>query len=97
MYLPKKLTIQQEQGQQLQLERSNKNNSRSPFAEMTKSIMDKSKAVVANGSNPKVVAETVLKIVKTEKPARRYCVGDDAEKLFEAKKQMNDTEFEKCL
>jgi NAD(P)-dependent dehydrogenase (short-subunit alcohol dehydrogenase family) len=94
MYLPKKLVIQQEQ--QLQFERST-NNINSPFAEMTKSIMDKSKAAIANGSDPKIVAETVLKIAKTEKPDWRYCAGADAERLFEAKRQMSDTEFERFL
>jgi hypothetical protein len=64
---------------------------------MTKSIMDKSKAAIANGSDPKVVAETVLKKAKTEKPDWRYCAGADAERLFEAKRQMSDTEFERFL
>lgn len=64
---------------------------------MTKSIMGKSKAAVANDSDPKVVAEIVLKIARSEKPDWRYCAGDDAEKLLEAKRQMSDTEFERFL
>jgi len=98
MYLPKKLAIQQQEREQhLQPKGSNKNNSISSFAEMTKSIMDKSKAAVANGSDPKVVADIALKIAKAQKPNWRYCAGADAEKLFEAKRQMSDIEFERFL
>lgn len=95
MYIPKKLAIQRDQ-QHFQLEGSN-NKNRSPFAEMTKSIMGKSKAAVANDSDPKVVAEIVLKIARSEKPDWRYCAIDDAEKLPEAKRQMSDIEFERFL
>jgi NAD(P)-dependent dehydrogenase (short-subunit alcohol dehydrogenase family) len=69
----------------------------SPFIEMTKTIMEKSKAAVASGSDPKLVAEMVLKIYKTKRPEWRYLVGDDSQKLFEARRQLSDSEFEKFL
>jgi len=54
---------------------------------MTKSIMEKSKAAVANGSPPKVVAGIVLRAVMTEKPQWRYLAGADAKRLFETKQK----------
>jgi hypothetical protein len=59
--------------------------------------MEKSKAAVANGSHPKLVANMVLKIYDTEKPEWCYLVGEDSKKLFEVKGQMSDNEFEKFL
>jgi NAD(P)-dependent dehydrogenase (short-subunit alcohol dehydrogenase family) len=88
MYIPKKLEKQQQEQQ---------SNKYSPFTEMTKNIMEKSKTVVANGSSPKVVADVVLKVANTEKPKWRYRAGTDAERLFEARTKMNDVEFEKFL
>jgi NAD(P)-dependent dehydrogenase (short-subunit alcohol dehydrogenase family) len=82
MYVPKKIQAA---------------NSTSPFVEMTKSIMEKSKALIKMGSSPKLVAEIVLKIVNTDKPEWRYRAGEDAEKLFEARTNMSDAEFEKFL
>lgn len=82
MYVPKKIQAA---------------NSTSPFVEMTKSIMEKSKALIKMGSSPKLVAEIVLKIVNTNKPEWRYRAGEDAEKLFEARTNMSDAEFEKFL
>jgi NAD(P)-dependent dehydrogenase (short-subunit alcohol dehydrogenase family) len=82
MYVPKKIRAA---------------NSTSPFAEMTKSIMEKSKALIKMGSSPKLVAEIVLKIANTDKPEWRYRAGEDAEKLFEARTNMSDAEFEKFL
>jgi NAD(P)-dependent dehydrogenase (short-subunit alcohol dehydrogenase family) len=86
MLIPKKL-----KGQQHQL------NSASSFVEMTKSIMDKSIAVVTNGSSPKVVADIVLRIAMTQEPHWRYLAGEDAQTLFKTKKDMTDLEFEKFL
>ncbi|HYZ58817.1 MAG TPA: SDR family oxidoreductase, partial [Nitrososphaeraceae archaeon] len=80
MYVPKKIQAA---------------NSTSPFVEMTKSIMEKSKELIKMGSSPKLVAEIVLKIVNTDKPEWRYRAGEDAEKLFEARTNMSDAEFEK--
>lgn len=88
MFLPKKIKEQKQQYQ---------SNDSSSYEEMTKSIMEKSKAAVANGSPPKVVSDIVLRAVMTEKPQWRYLAGADAEKLFETKTKMNDIEFEKFL
>lgn len=82
MYIPKKI-----QGA----------NSTSPFAEMTSNIMEKSKALIKSGSPPKLVANIVLKIVNTDRPEWRYRAGEDAEKLFEARTNMGDVEYEKFL
>jgi NAD(P)-dependent dehydrogenase (short-subunit alcohol dehydrogenase family) len=85
MYLPRKI------------QRQSNNLSLSPFAEMTKSIMNRSKNGVVNGSPPKVVADVVLQVAKEEKPNWRYRAGADAQRLFEARTRMSDTEFEKFL
>ena len=85
MYLPRKI---QRQSNDLSL---------SPFAEMTKSIINRSKNGVVNGSPPKVVADVVLQVAKEEKPNWRYRAGADAQRLFEARTRMSDTEFEKFL
>lgn len=66
----------------------------SPFAEMTKNIMEKSKALIKMSSSPKLVADIVLKIANTDKPEWRYRAGKDAEKLIEARTKMSDSEFE---
>jgi NAD(P)-dependent dehydrogenase (short-subunit alcohol dehydrogenase family) len=84
MFLPKKLREQQQKGI-------------SSFAEMTKSIMDKSVSAVTNGSSPKTVADIILKVAMTEEPQWRYLAGTDAESLFKTKKDMTDLEFEKFL
>jgi NAD(P)-dependent dehydrogenase (short-subunit alcohol dehydrogenase family) len=69
----------------------------SPFSDMTKSIMEKSKALIKTGSSPKLVANLVLKIANTGRPEWRYRAGDDAEKLFEARIKMGDSEFEQFI
>ncbi|HKH87160.1 MAG TPA: SDR family oxidoreductase [Nitrososphaera sp.] len=88
MYLPKKI-----QGQSS----SSDSSLSSPFIEMTKSIMERSKNGVVNGSPPRIVADVVLQIAMAEKPNWRYPAGADAQRLFEARTKMSDTEFEKFL
>ena len=88
MYLPKKI-----QGQSS----SSDSSLSSPFIEMTKSIMERSKNGVVNGSPPRIVADVVLQIAMAEKPNWRYPAGADAHRLFEARTKMSDTEFEKFL
>jgi hypothetical protein len=90
MYLPKKIERQS-------LSDSPSSLSSSPFTEMTKSIMERSKNGVVNGSPPRVVANVVLQIAMAEKPNWRYPAGADAQRLFEARTKMSDTEFEKFL
>jgi NAD(P)-dependent dehydrogenase (short-subunit alcohol dehydrogenase family) len=91
MYIPKKIQRQSSS------DSSSSSSSLSPFTEITNSIMEKSKSVVVNGSPPRVVANVVLQVAKAEKPNWRYRAGADAERLFEARTKMNDTEFEKFL
>ena len=88
MYLPKKIQRQSLNDSSL---------SSSPFIEMTKNIMERSKNGVANGSPPRVVANVVLQVAMAEKPNWRYRAGADAERLFEARTKMSDIEFEKFL
>jgi len=92
MYIPKKIQRQSSSDSS-----SSSSSSLSPFTEITNSIMEKSKSVVVNGSPPRVVANVVLQVAKAEKPNWRYRAGADAERLFEARTKMNDTEFEKFL
>ena len=89
MYLPKKIQTRQSL--------SDSSLSSSPFIEMTKNIMERSKNGVANGSPPRVVANVVLQLAMAEKPNWRYRAGADAERLFEARTKMSDTEFEKFV
>ena len=77
MFVPKKIKEQQDQP-----------NNSSPYAEMTKSIMQKSKTIVANSSSSRVIADIVLKAVMTEKQQWRYLAGAEAERLFETKTKM---------
>jgi hypothetical protein len=91
MYIPKKIQRQSSS------DSSSSSSSLSPFTDITNSIMEKSKSVVVNGSPPRVVANVVLQVAKAEKPNWRYRAGADAERLFEARTKMNDTEFEKFL
>ena len=88
MYLPKKIQRQSLNDSSL---------SSSPFIEMTKNIMERSKNGVANGSPPRVVANVVLQVAMAENPNWRYRAGADAERLFEARTKMSDIEFEKFL
>ena len=88
MYLPRKIQRQSS---------SSDSSLSSPFIEMTKSIMERSKNGVVNGSPPRIVADVVLQIAMAEKPNWRYRAGADAERLFEARTKMSDTEFEKFL
>jgi NAD(P)-dependent dehydrogenase (short-subunit alcohol dehydrogenase family) len=85
MYLPKKI-----QGQS---SLSDSSSLSSPFTKMTKSVMDRSKNGAVNGLPPKVVADVVLQIAIAEKPNWRYHAGADAQRLFEARTRMSDTEF----
>jgi NAD(P)-dependent dehydrogenase (short-subunit alcohol dehydrogenase family) len=87
MYLPKKIQTRQ----------LSDSSSSSPFTEMTKNILERSKNGVVNGSPPRVVADVVLQVAKTEKPNWRYRAGADADNLFEARTRMSDIEFEKFL
>ena len=49
------------------------------------------------GTDPKEVADTVMKALKDEKPLPRYVVGNDAMMFLEAKKMKTDIEFENYL
>jgi hypothetical protein len=64
---------------------------------MTKSMMERSKSSVVNGSSPRVVADIVLQVDIAEQPNWRYRAGAEAERLFEARTKMSATEFEKFL
>jgi NAD(P)-dependent dehydrogenase (short-subunit alcohol dehydrogenase family) len=76
MYLPRKIQRQSS---------SSDSSLSSPFIEMTKSIIERSKNGVVNGSPPRIVADVVLQIAMAEKPNWRYRAGADAERLFEAR------------
>jgi NAD(P)-dependent dehydrogenase (short-subunit alcohol dehydrogenase family) len=54
-------------------------------------------STLANGTSPKVVANTILNAVTEENPERRYLVGNDAIELISARKNSTDKDFEKII
>lgn len=62
-----------------------------------KKIQTKLFSTLANGTSPKVVANTILNAVTEENPERRYLVGNDAVELISARKNSTDKDFEKII
>ncbi len=48
-------------------------------------------------ADPKIVADAIVEAAKSEEPARRYLVGQDAELIAGLAKRMSDEEFEKAM
>jgi len=49
------------------------------------------------GTEPKEVANTIIKSINAENPLPRYIVGNDAMMFLEAKKMKTDIEFENYI
>lgn len=64
---------------------------------MTNQVAEKTREIISNGADPRIVADLVAKIANTKDPDIRYPIGEDAKKIFEIKNQMSDKEFENFM
>ena len=71
-----------------------KSNSDSVYNEITSKVVSGVKMMAEMGTEPKEVADTIIKSINEEKPLPRYIVGNDAMMFLEAKKMKTDIEFE---
>ena len=67
------------------------------YRDITTKVISGVKMMAQMGTEPKVVADTIIKAIKEEKPLPRYVVGNDASMFLEAKKMKTDIEFENYL
>ena len=67
------------------------------YRDITAKVVSGVKMMAQMGTEPKVVADTIIQAIKAEKPLPRYVVGNDASMLLEAKKMKTDIEFENYL
>jgi len=74
-----------------------KSNQDSAYSDITNKVISGVKMMAQMGTNPKEVANTIIKAIKEEKPLPRYIVGNDAMMFLEAKKMKTDIEFENYL
>ncbi len=74
-----------------------KSNSDSVYNEITSKVVSGVKMMAEMGTEPKEVADTIIKSINEEKPLPRYIVGNDAMMFLEAKKMKTDIEFENYI
>ena len=74
-----------------------KSNSDSVYNEITSKVVSGGKMMAEMGTEPKEVADTIIKSINEEKPLPRYIVGNDAMMFLEAKKMKTDIEFENYI
>ena len=74
-----------------------KSNSDSEYNEITSKVVSGVKMMAEMGTEPKEVADTIIKSINEEKPLPRYIVGNDAMMFLEAKKMKTDIEFENYI
>jgi len=67
------------------------------YRDITTKVVSGVKMMAQMGTEPKVVADTIIQAIKEEKPLPRYVVGNDASMFLEAKKMKTDIEFENYL
>lgn len=67
------------------------------YKELTDHILSGLKMMVQMGTEPSVVAESVIKSLHDDEMLPRYVVGTDAAMFMEAKKAKTDLEFEKYM
>ena len=76
---------------------SEKSQQDSVYKDITEKVISGVKMMAEMGTDPKEVANTIIKALKEEKPLPRYVVGNDAMMFLEAKKMKTDMEFENYL
>ncbi len=74
-----------------------KSNSDSVYNEITSKVVSGVKMMAEMGTEPKEVADPIIKSLNEEKPLPRYIVGNDAMMFLEAKKMKTDIEFENYI
>ena len=74
-----------------------KSDSDSVYNEITSKVVSGVKMMAEMGTEPKEVADTIIKSINEEKPLPRYIVGNDAMMFLEAKKMKTDIEFENYI
>ena len=65
----------------------------SPYFQMMQKRAAASSRFFQNGSEPELVAKTVLTAINTPNPNLRYLVGKDVEEWVKSKNSMTDAEF----
>ena len=74
-----------------------KSNSDSVYNEITSKVVSGVKMMAEMGTEPKEVADTIIKSINAENPLPRYIVGNDAMMFLAAKKMKTDIEFENYI
>jgi len=69
----------------------------SVYTDITDKVVSGVKMMCEMGTDPKEVADAIVKATKDENPLPRYIVGNDASMFLEAKKNKTDLEFENYL
>ena len=69
----------------------------SVYMDITDKVVSGVKMMCEMGTDPKEVADAIIKATKDENPLPRYIVGNDASMFLEAKKNKTDLEFENYL
>jgi NAD(P)-dependent dehydrogenase (short-subunit alcohol dehydrogenase family) len=68
--------------------------SESPYADLVNRTTKEFGKMMNSSSSPRIVAEAVLRAIKSKEPEFRYVVGDDAESIMKIRKDSTDKEFE---
>ena len=69
----------------------------SVYNEITSKVVSGVKMMAEMGTDPKEVANTIVKSINEKNPLPRYIVGNDAMMFLEAKKMKTDIEFENYI
>jgi NAD(P)-dependent dehydrogenase (short-subunit alcohol dehydrogenase family) len=68
--------------------------SESAYADLVDRTTKEFGKMMNSSSSPRIVAEAVLRAIKSKEPEFRYVVGDDAESIMKIRKDSTDKEFE---
>ena len=74
-----------------------KSDSNSVYNDITSKVISGVKMMAEMGTDPKEVANAILKSINDKNPLPRYIVGNDAMMFLEAKKMKTDIEFENYI
>ena len=74
-----------------------RSDSNSVYNDITSKVISGVKMMAEMGTDPKEVANTILKSINDKNPLPRYFVGNDAMMFLEAKKMKTDIEFENYI
>ncbi len=74
-----------------------KKSSNEYYSDLMNKMKEGLKILMEHGTDPKDVAKLIKKILESQEPDFRYSIGNDASMLLEAKKNLNEQEFEKFM